>query len=212
MGSWCRHAMGLHRHPDTQPGAGVDRGLASHNALLHIVTGTVPQQHTKVVKVDLMVQAMQQSSYYMGLQRHPGMALMPGLPLPGMQPAPMHVPMIGYQYRPAYGHGAPMQSVVSVDGSTLRLRGLPYSAGVEEISEFFSGGCFAAVCPPVFLWLPEQHDLCVYGARKKGKLVLPSCLAPQFCSPGHVRLDGKQSSSAFQAMMKTDLCRVQPGT
>ncbi len=84
---------------------------------------------------------MQQSSYYMGLQRHPGMALMPGLPLPGMQPAPMHAPMVGYQYRPAYGHGAPMQSVVSADGSTLRLRGLPYSAGAEEIAEFFSGKC-----------------------------------------------------------------------
>ena len=88
---------------------------------------------------ELLVQAMQQSSYYMALQRHPGMALM-GMPLPGMQPAPMHAPMIGYQYRPAYGQGAPMQSVVSADGSTLRLRGLPYSAGAEEIAEFFEGG------------------------------------------------------------------------
>jgi len=204
------HAMGLQRHPDRQPGAGVNRGLASHTALLHMMTGPIPQQHTRVMKVDLIVQAMQQSSYYMGLQRHPGMALMPGLPLPGMQPAPMHVPMMGYQYRPAYGHGAPMQSVVTADGSTLRLRGLPYSAGVEEISEFFSGGCFAAVSPPVFLWLPEQHNFCVYGAHNKGELVLLACLAPWSCSPGHARLDG--SSSAFQAMMKSGLCRVQPGT
>lgn len=88
---------------------------------------------------------MQQSSYYMGLQRHPGMALMSGLPLPGMQPAPMHAPMVGYQYRPAYGHGAPVQSVVSADGSTLRLRGLPYAAGTDEIAEFFSGACLACV-------------------------------------------------------------------
>lgn len=93
---------------------------------------------------ELLVQAMQQSSYYMGLQRHPSMALM-GMPLPGMQPAPMHAPMIGYQYRPAYGQGAPMQSVVSADGSTLRLRGLPYSAGSEEIADFFEGG--ALECP-----------------------------------------------------------------
>lgn len=84
------------------------------------------------------MQALQQSSYYMGLQRHPGMHLM-GMPLPGMQPAPMHAPVMGYQYRPAYGQGAPMQSVVSADGSTLRLRGLPYLAGVEEIADFFSG-------------------------------------------------------------------------
>ncbi len=91
------------------------------------------------------MQAMQQSSYYMGLQRHPGMALM-GMPLPSMQPAPMHAQMIGYQYRPAYGQGAPMQSVVSADGSTLRLRGLPYSAGAEEIAEFFEGD--ALQCSP----------------------------------------------------------------
>ncbi|CAK0735830.1 hypothetical protein CVIRNUC_000646 [Coccomyxa viridis] len=85
-----------------------------------------------------MVQAVQQSSYYVGLQRNPGMPLM-GLQLPGMQPAPMHAPVMGLQYRPAYGQGAPVQSVVSADGSTLRLRGLPYSAGVEEIADFFSG-------------------------------------------------------------------------
>lgn len=32
-----------------------------------------------------------------------------------------------------------MQSVVSADGSTLRLRGLPYSAGIDEITSFFAG-------------------------------------------------------------------------
>ncbi len=88
-----------------------------------------------------LAQAVQQSSYYVGLQRNPGMPLM-GLQLPGMQPAPMHAPVMGLQYRPAYGQGAPVQSVVSADGSTLRLRGLPYSAGVEEIADFFSGRCF----------------------------------------------------------------------
>ena len=77
----------------------------------------------------------------MGLQRNPGMPLM-GPQLPGMQPAPIHAPVMGLQYRPAYGQGAPVQSVVSADGSTLRLRGLPYSAGVEEIADFFSGECF----------------------------------------------------------------------
>ena len=97
------------------------------------------------------MQAMQQSSYYSGLQRHPGMALMPGLPLPGMQPAHMHAPMVGYQYRPAYGHSAPVQSVVSADGSTLRLRGLPYSAGAEEIAAFFAGGCHSPYCDPTLM-------------------------------------------------------------
>ena len=87
-----------------------------------------------------LAQAVQQSSYYVGLQRNPGMPLM-GLQLPGMQPAPMHAPVMGLQYRPAYGQGAPVQSVVSADGSTLRLRGLPYAAGVEEIADFFSGRC-----------------------------------------------------------------------
>ena len=102
-----------------------------------------------------MVQAVQQSSYYVGLQRNPGMPLM-GLQLPGMQPAPMHAPVMGLQYRPAYGQGAPVQSVVSADGSTLRLRGLPYSAGVEEIADFFTGRGFRLRPTTSFVQLPEQ--------------------------------------------------------
>ncbi len=112
------------------------------DSLLHVVVPIPHMQRIETLFLSLMVQAMQQSNYYMGLQqRHPGMALMPALPLPGMQAAPMHAPMVGYQYRPAYGHGAPVQSVVSADGSTLRLRGLPYSAGAEEIANFFLGMC-----------------------------------------------------------------------
>lgn len=85
------------------------------------------------------MQAVQQSNIYLGQSQHAmGPSMLPH-PLP---PLPMHAPLMGYAapYGHApYGQGAPMQSVVSADGSTLRLRGLPYSAGVDEITSFFAG-------------------------------------------------------------------------
>jgi hypothetical protein len=95
----------------------------------------------------LSAQACQQSGYYMG-QPAGGPALMAAQGYaPAMLP-PRGLPMMGGvglpagaygAPRPAYGASAPVQSVISGDGSTLRLRGLPYSAGVDEITEFFSG-------------------------------------------------------------------------
>lgn len=83
---------------------------------------------------------MQQSNYYLGQsQQHVlGPAMLPH----PLAPLPMHGPLRGFAppYGQApYGQGAPMQSVVSADGSTLRLRGLPYMAGVDEITSFFAG-------------------------------------------------------------------------
>jgi hypothetical protein len=63
-------------------------------------------------------------------------------PTPGQLPA----------FAAPYGQGAPVQSVVSADGSTLRLRGLPYSAGIDDITEFFKGRappylrCLSSLC------------------------------------------------------------------
>ena len=49
--------------------------------------------------------------------------------------------------------GPPASPVAAADGSTLRLRGLPYAAGVDEITSFFEGAleacvmaCKATVC------------------------------------------------------------------
>lgn len=41
------------------------------------------------------------------------------------------------------GHGGPQQSPpCASDGSTLELRGLPYSATVDDVTSFFEGACF----------------------------------------------------------------------
>jgi hypothetical protein len=78
---------------------------------------------------------MQQRQYYLGhSQQH--MAGPSALPHPTpLPPSPGQL----HPFAPPYGHGAPVQSVVSADGSTLRLRGLPYSAGVDDITDFFKG-------------------------------------------------------------------------
>ncbi|CAL8467151.1 g6687 [Coccomyxa elongata] len=90
-----------------------------------------------------MIQAVQQSNYYLGQSQHAvGPSMLPH-PLP---PLPLHAPIasFGAPYGQApYGQGAPMQSVVSADGSTLRLRGLPYAAGIDEITSFFAGFALA---------------------------------------------------------------------
>lgn len=84
--------------------------------------------------------------------RPPGPSALPQAFAPmgvGARPPMLGGPPAGPPYpapRAAYGAGAPMQSVVSADGSTLRLRGLPYSAGVDEITEFFAGAAPLVPC------------------------------------------------------------------
>lgn len=95
-----------------------------------------------------MLQAIQQHGYYAD------------------QPEP---PLLGTVARPGQpgGHIAARQSAsysrgppdVREGSNTLRLRGLPYSAGVEEITEFFSGLLLFSLRPKLVV----LHQICHMG-------------------------------------------------
>ena len=90
-----------------------------------------------------MVQAMQQKKYY-AAQSSGTSATAGGAPAPA-PPGPIKTPIAGGSGRKRGGYAAAVAATPTsgpashVNGSTLKLRGLPYSAGIEEITGFFEG-------------------------------------------------------------------------
>ena len=101
---------------------------------------------------DDLYQAVQQNGYYVGKEERPWRSRRAqeqpagAVFRPGYRPPPF-MPGLdfgqGYEAQPM---PLPMPSLPPppsppIDGSSLRLRGLPFSAGVADVIAFFQGGC-----------------------------------------------------------------------